>query len=365
MSSVRKRLLIVALTLLIAGCAAVSPDRAQSGATIRVLLLKGAPSVSLKGVRDSGEVQVVKSYNAKASVNGLLRQLPVRFYPGDSHISVNGRQYAGVIEVMDAKSGLLVVNELPLEVYISGIINNEISTKWPADVVKAQAVIARTYALYQRDKREGEPYHIEGSVLGQVYSGIAAEDEAALKAVKDTRGEVLYYNGGPALTVYHSNAGGKTDSSKDIWKVDYPYLTSVESPYDNDAPQFEWEYSIPALTLKEALRTSGYSIGEPESITVEALTPAGRVRALSIKDYEGRVLKISGENLRKAAGYSLLRSSIFSAEKRADTFVFRGKGSGHGVGLSQWGAKGMAENGYSYREIIRHYYPGTALRKAY
>lgn len=366
MAMQRPRLaVLLILASLLLGCAAFIPDKARSEAGIRVLVLKGVSSISIKGLSGNGEVQIVRSYNGKASVNGALRDLPLSIRQESDYIRVNGRPYAGTITVLDGKAGLMVVNELPLEAYLVGIINNEISTKWPRDAVKTQAVISRTYALYQREKRQNEPYHLEGSVLGQVYSGVAAEDEAASRAVKETSGEVLFYKGEPALTVFHSNGGGMTESSKEIWKIDYPYLKSVESPYDSEAPQFEWEYSITALSLKELLRSSGYSIGEPESISVESRTPAGRVRSLIIRDYSGRLVRMSGENLRKVIGYSFLRSAFFSTGKNADIFTFHGRGSGHGVGLSQWGAKGMAENGYSYREIIRYYYPGTSLVRAY
>jgi len=257
-----------------------------------------------------------------------------------------------------------------METYLVGIINHEISSRWPQDAVKAQAVVSRTYAMYQikeaqRRNDPDSPYDIEGSVLGQVYKGTGAEDAPALEAVQATAGEVITHNGELALTVFHSNAGGRTEASRDVWRRDYQYLTSVASPYDADSPGYAWEFAAPAVELGRLLSAAGYAMGEPASIRIKEQTRSGRVKRLDIKDASGRSVELSGEELRKAVGYSAVRSTIFKVERSGKVFLFKGVGSGHGVGLSQWGAKGMAEKGYSYREILRHYYPGTSIERAY
>ena len=252
-----------------------------------------------------------------------------------------------------------------MEAYIAGIINNEISSKWPEDVIKSQAVIARTYALFNMRKRQNLPYHVESSVMGQVYSGASVEDNAAIKAVQATAGEILVFDGEPALTVYHSNAGGMTDSAREIWRRDYPYLLPVESPFDASAPKYEWEFALPAESFKGLLSSGGLPALTPQEITVLDTTSAGRVKLIALRDGSGKEARLSGEELRGAVGYSNLRSTFFAVEKDGDRFIFKGRGSGHGVGLSQWGAKGMAENGYSYREILDHFYPGTELTRAW
>ena len=287
----------------------------------------------------------------------------MRLLPDNGHILVNGRPYRGSIEIASGKQGLLVINEVPIEAYLAGIINNEISSKWHEDVIKTQAVIARTYALFNRNKRAGSPWHVESSVMGQVYSGAASEDPAAVNAVAATAGEVLMFEDEPALTVYHSNAGGMTEASRAVWSRDYPYLMPVESPFDAGAPRFEWDYTATAAGLGEELRRSGRSIGNPVALEVMETTPSGRVKTLAVRDSGGREIRLTGEELRSVVGYSVIRSAMFVVERGGEMFVFKGKGSGHGVGLSQWGAKGMAENGYSYRQILLHFYPGTSLTK--
>lgn len=354
----------IAVLILLTGCSTLAARRAAGG-SIRVLVLKGAPSLTIRNADGTRVFEVKKTASGRAAVNGSDTPLPHRFYPNKGYVYLNNRPYAGMIEIFDDASGLMAVNELQLETYLAGILNNEISTKWPPDALKTQVVIARTYALNQKKKRVNEKYHLEGSVMGQVYSGVAAEDFAALKAVRDTTGEVLTYNGEPALTVYHSNAGGMTEASKDVWSADYPYLKPVESPFDGSAPKYLWEHVVPAVLLKASLNSAGHDIGEPDEITVDSTTASGRVKSLIVRDGAGKKLRLTGEDLRKAAGYSNVRSTLFAVSKDGGAFVFKGRGSGHGVGLSQWGAKGMAEKGYSYKDILRHYYPGTTLVRAY
>ncbi|MDO8426058.1 MAG: SpoIID/LytB domain-containing protein [Deltaproteobacteria bacterium] len=355
--------IIILLVFLAFGCVKILPGEAGYGDKVRILVLKGANEFEIRS--EGGTIEVRSEGPGRVMVNGRLRELPLKFTARNEFVYLNGKPFRGAVEVAESKDGLIVINELFLESYLVGIINNEISSKWPKDVIKTQAVIARTYALYNKAKRPNGLYHVEGSVMGQVYSGVGKEDEAAFKAVKETAGEILTFSGEPALTVYHSNAGGMTDSSKDVWERYYPYLLSIESPYDSAYPQFYWGFSLSAASLGELLKKSGLKTGEPaETIPVEA-TKAGRVKSIVIEDKEGKKLKISGEDLRKAVGYSTLRSTIFEVKRAGDLFVFKGKGSGHGVGLSQWGAKGMAEEGYSYREILKHYYPGTDLVRAY
>jgi stage II sporulation protein D len=360
---IRSTFFILLLLLSISGCIRAVPGNAGDGDKIRVLVLNGAESVSLRGV-GSGAALDIRRDGRGVTVNGHAKTLPLRFEPEGEFVYVNNRPYRGSIEVFPGGDGLMVINELPLEHYLVGIINNEISSKWPEESIKAQAVIARTYAIYIR-ARKNALYDIEGSVLGQVYSGAAAEDRAAQRAVSATAGEILTYDGEPALTVYHSNAGGMTASSKDVWQSDYPYLRPVDSPYDEYAPRYSWDFSIDGKTLGGKLRDAGFDVGEPEAIEPAMVTDSGRIKSVVIWGEGGHQVRLTGENLRKVVGYGKLRSTRFEVRKNGDTFLFIGRGSGHGVGLSQWGAKGMAGAGYTYREILRHYYPGTELEKAY
>ncbi len=367
----RTRLLFVCLliSLVFFGCAAPGPSRQDKAAgreeMIRVLVLKGTEEIEIRGAEGAGHIRVRHLGGNAVTLNGEKASLPLRFSPSAEFIYIGKRPYRGVLEIYADEDGLVVIDEMPLEDYLVGIINNEISSKWPIDAIKAQAVVARTYAIYKKRKREGSLYDLTATHMDQVYTGAAVEDAASMLAVMETSGEVLFYDGAPALTVYHSNAGGMTESSKHVWSIDYPYLRAVKSRHDKGAPNFRWELSLSARAIGDMLAGAGYGIGIPRSIKIKEKTPTGRVKALVIRDGQGGELTLSGEELRKVLGYGMLKSTLFRVKKRGSTFTFRGRGSGHGVGLSQWGAKGMAEEGYSYRKILKHYYSGTFIRKIY
>ncbi|MEK7828606.1 MAG: SpoIID/LytB domain-containing protein, partial [Deltaproteobacteria bacterium] len=186
----------------------------QSKEKIRIAVLKGARDLKIGGVgitaagiefNKENTALVVLEEEDILTING--KKIPdssVIFSSENGILYLNGRPFRGKIEVIKNQRGLLVVNELPLEFYITGLINNEISSKWPIEAVKTQAVIARTYALYQKKKKGAVTYHMESTVADQVYSGSIAEDDSSIYAVKETVGEVLTYNGELALTVYHS-----------------------------------------------------------------------------------------------------------------------------------------------------------------
>lgn len=337
----------------------------EGGEKLRVLVLSGRKTIRVNGAKGTGSgVNITRLSATTARVNKKTIELPVRLAPTKEFVYLNGRPYRGVIDLYAGDEGLLAVNELYLEPYIVGLINYEISSKWPEAAVKAQAIVARTYALHQKNRTGtigiDERYDLDGSVLGQVYKGANAEDSLAFRAVKATLGAVLTYRGRYALTVYHSNAGGMTESSANVWTTGYPYLRTVKSPYDKDAPGYKWEYAITPKKLALRLKRAGHRIGRPEILDVTKRTRSGRVHRIEILGTENPIT-ISGKEFREAIGYDFIKSTRFETSRRGSLFFFTGTGLGHGVGLSQWGAKGMAADGYSYKEILQHYYPGTRL----
>src|SRR6185369_6503704 len=148
-----------------------------------------------------------------------------------SAVYVNNKPYRGLAELSAADNGILVVNQLPLEEYLVGLINCEISSAWPIEAVKAQAIIARTYALNRKMARMTAPYHLESSVIDQVYEGCLIEDSRARRAVSETEHEVLVYGGAVIQTFYHSSCGGKTEASENVWGASLPYLKGVDCQY--------------------------------------------------------------------------------------------------------------------------------------
>ncbi|MEE9543130.1 MAG: SpoIID/LytB domain-containing protein [Thermodesulfobacteriota bacterium] len=368
---------LILFTLLFTGCVVISKTpieniagiSASSGELIRVEVLNSVKIVRVRGAKKG--VSLMKSTpEGLLSVNGsiyerfTLTPLDISGAGTQGFIYIDGRPYRGTLEVRGTDKGLQIINELYLEDYLAGLINNEISSSWPLESVRAQAIIARTYALYQKEKRAEEEFHLSGTDKDQVYKGSATEDNAAFRAVQDTRGEVLTYNGELALTLYHSNAGGRTESAANVWGSDFKYLRSVRSPKDNSARNFEWTFTIGAGALERSLKTAGFDIEKVRAVQVREKTASRRVKKLQVTGSGSRI-ELTGERLRSILGYGNIRSTLFRVRKRGGSFVFIGKGSGHGVGLSQWGAKGMADAGRKYRGILSYYYPGTRLQKLY
>ncbi|MDH4227633.1 MAG: SpoIID/LytB domain-containing protein [Deltaproteobacteria bacterium] len=349
------------------GCAAGSRvAMSHGGEPVRVLVLDSLVSVTVDDSQLGKSVTVELFSGGEATIAGKKTALPVRFKPVKYILKVEGRPYRGIIEVREGTNGkLIVINEVPVEAYVVGIINNEISSKWNIEAIKAQAVVSRTYVLYQKEKRKGAAYDVASTVMDQVYSGAGKEDSASSKAVKLTEGQVLLYDGRPALTLFHSSAGGRTENSGDVWGDSHDYLRSVKSKYDEDAPNYEWELKVSKTEIAAALNKIGVSVEGVSDIEVEEETRSDRAKVLAVTDDRGRTYYVSGEDLRKALGYSKLKSTLFEVDIDGDAVVFEGRGSGHGVGMSQWGAKGMADAGYSYKKILDHYYPGTRLKKVY
>ncbi len=365
--SLKSFITILFLALFVVGCGgAVVPRTMAASPTIRVLILGAQESIFIKGTKQYPKLSLVFDEEAEGfKVNDKPANLPLILTPSKKFIEINGKKYRGRVELHPAKKGVLVINELPLELYLVGLINGEISSKWPIEAIKTQSVIARTYALYQKEKRKNELYHLKSTTADQVYIGADKEDKAAYKAVKSTYGEVVIYKGDLALTVYHSSAGGRTENSEDVWSERFPYLRSVNSKYDAVAPNYEWRYEIPRWTFREKLAKGGFTIGEIKKVKISKRTRSKRVAELIIYDKDRKKHKLKGEDIRRTIGYSLIKSTKFKVKYRKKKFIFYGSGSGHGVGLSQWGAKGMADAGYKYNKILRHYYKGTKIKKLY
>jgi stage II sporulation protein D len=368
-----KALSLLIITSLFSACVVISStpqvkkvNRSEDAPRelIRVQVLKALTSLSVKGTKNS--VSRIEIADNKALLVDGKRIESVILTPkdGESFVYLDGKPYRGTVEVHGEASGLSLINELYLEDYLAGLINNEISSSWPRQSVRAQAVIARTYALVQKKKRATEPFHLSGTDIDQVYKGSGSEDNAAFKAVRATTGEVLTYRGELALTLYHSNAGGRTEAAVNVWGSDFRYLRSVVSPYDRRDRGFEWTHEISSGDLTARLVSAGIKIDKVRSLHIKRRSKSKRVVKLQVVG-KGTSVELSGERLRAILGYGTIRSTLFKVRKKGKSFVFTGKGSGHGVGLSQWGAKGMAEAGRHYRGILSHYYPGTKLKKIY
>src|SRR6185369_16765297 len=280
--------------------------------TIRVAIVKSASEVTVAGdgllvTNETGDALVISlPVTVKPVKDGLLvdgKRFRRLSFSASSAVYVNNKPYRGLAELSAADNGILVVNQLPLEEYLVGLINCEISSTWPIEAVKAQAIIARTYALNRKMARISSPYHLESSVIDQVYEGCLIEDSRARRAVTDTKGEILTFGGAVIQAFYHSSCGGRTEASENVWGATLPYLKGVDCQYCLTSPTATtWEYKLSLKEIEERLRAAGHKVSGLNDIKTGALNSRGRLKQVALLATKGGGT-VSGEQFRKAIGY--------------------------------------------------------------
>jgi stage II sporulation protein D len=285
---------------------------------------------------------------------------------GDGYVFIDNRWYRGRIFLVPTGSGLTAVNYVDLEQYLYSVIGAEMGGNWPEDALKAQAVAARSYALYERQSSAKRVYDVGDTQGWQVYKGVETESPGTYAAVKATAGQVLTYGGEVILAAYHAASGGHTENVEDVWGESLPYLRGVPD-YDQGTPGFQWTKSFSVAELSD--RIAG--VGNIVSVTPVRTTPTGGIVNIRVVGDAG-TRSLRGDSLMEILG---LRSSRFRVSPQgggADkgnsksppaAFVFQGYGFGHRVGMSQWGAYNLAKRGYPYNAILAHYYRGATLAR--
>ena len=268
---------------------------------------------------------------------------------------------SGLVHLVRKGKGFLVINRVDIEEYVKGVVPAEVSSTWHPEMLKAQAVAARTYALYQQMLSATREYDVVATVQDQVYRGKQGVDAGILRAVEDTRGLVVTYQDAPIYAAFSSTAAGLTEDAVNVWSKEYPYLKGVECPFDLMSPYYQWKSSFKIDTLEQNLRQQGFSVGTIATITPLSFSRGGRVAKLRVL-HSGGELVLRGEELRKAVGYTIIPSTQFAIESIGRDVVLSGFGAGHAVGMCQWGAKELAELGFPFSTILRYYYPGTELQ---
>jgi stage II sporulation protein D len=220
-------------------------------------------------------------------------------------------------------------------------------------------VASRTYALHQRRAHQHLPFHLEADTRSQVYNG-AEVPESIVGAVRATRCQVLTHGGLPILAAFHSASGGRTASAREVWGRTLAYLISQDVTEEDDSPDTYWRAGISRTTLGRALGAAGHRTGDVTQAEVLERSESGRVALIRFQGGLGEV-RLSGRALRSALGETTLKSTLFEIRPESEGFVFVGSGRGHGVGMSQWGARGLALRGEDYMSILSSFYPGTAL----
>ncbi|RKD28032.1 stage II sporulation protein D [Caminicella sporogenes DSM 14501] len=362
-------------------------------------------------------IQVLdKRGNVLLIYNSLERDFyftPIVEKDSDQIINIDGKNYRGdVIFKRYLNSDITVINYLTLQEYLYGVVPKEMSGDWPLEALKAQAVAARNYAVANMGKHSNYGFDLCSGIDCQVYGGYDAEKPRSNMAVDETDGKVLTYDGKVINAFFHSNSGGHTEDSENVWSLYIPYIRGVEDEFSLDAPNSKWIQVYSPDEISDVLNSKGFNIGQVCSIYPEEYSKNGRVLSLKIKGSLSD-LTLKKEETRKIFGYSKIKSMNFTVETDASfyikssiekeavrkslnnvhilgkenfvkivdggnyfvsngeknvkingkpsKYIFKGKGWGHGLGMSQWGAKKMAELGYTYEEILKHYYTGTKL----
>lgn len=343
----------------LAAALVASPTGAVAEASLKVLLREGDAPVRVQDARGQRFTLSPTAHGLRANGRPSGARWTRDSGPSGSLVA-DGVRVRGALEVARVPEGLRVVNRVPLEAYVAGTLGREVYPDWAAELMKAQAVVTRTYALHQRAREPEAAFHLRAGTRSQVYGGADAETPAVLAAAAATRGEYLAHDGEPILAVFHSASGGRTASAEEVWGQPLPYLVSVEVPFEEDSPDTYWRASISGTTLGRALGPP--DVGVIDDVRVLERSPSGRVLRVELQGERG-ARTLDGRAVRTALGESVIRSTLFDIRKRDGVIVFVGSGHGHGVGMSQWGAQALALRGESYRQILARFYPGTVLRR--
>ena len=290
---------------------------------------------------------------------------------GAGIVQVGGKSYRGDLEVWgEADGSVSLVNRVDLESYLMGVVASEMPKEWPAQALAAQAVASRTYAyaMLTENRSSQSRYAMTADFrTAQVYKGLAGEAPTATVAVTQTRGNVLTYNGQPFRAYFHSCCGGHTEACGLIWE-DYATigpLTGVTCPYCTHSKWYQpWTVQLKAAEIQKALTDSGREVGAIRDIKLTDMTQEGHADVVEVFHTGGRLM-LRGNDFRLAVGPGKLRSLMCQVSRQGDTYVFTGRGFGHGAGMCQYGAQGMANQGRSWKDIVLYYYPGSQVWTIY
>lgn len=334
---------------------------------------------------------------------------PLIVVPVTDFVVWDEKRYRGELIIINQNGTLNLVNRLSLENYLRGVVPKEVPAGWPMAALKAQAIAARTYTLANSERHRNDGFQLCATTHCQVYEGVDGEHPETDRAVLESDGLVITYNGRLISAVYHDTAGGYTKDAAEIWNYEVPYLKPVPA-WDTGSPYSQWNRSIAWDELRTQLGKAFPELGKLRQLSPAAFSDDGRVIKLNLQGEAGERV-ITGEQFRQAVGLPSSHMKIGiaygleplitlwwlygqknpaaiisepevpepvmqepeAAGEVADwpqlqgkppvRLVINGAGRGHGVGLSQWGAKRMAEAGYNERQILEHFYPGAKLRK--
>ena len=345
--------------------------------TVRILLAENQKSARIKHsgkiyiytldlakkykISSSGTLAVKTLGGGKVQVGTLQSAKTIVIEPaGNTLLSWNNNSYSGKIFIIPAGKTFHLVEYVPLEMYLYGVLPYEMSYTWPLEALKAQAVAARTYTLKTLENVKNQHFDLYSDVRSQMYKGGGKQYDSVKKAVDQTRGEVLTYQDKLFFTYYHANCGGGTDDVRS-WNpgtASIKPLSGASCKTDSHSKSYKWEMNLPRSKVENYAKTIGLS-GTLKSIKIARKTDTGRATNLTVRTSKGSKTVPCGK-FRLATGIRSCKITKLSVRKK--DVHFEGKGYGHGVGMCQDGAHGMAKDGKNYEKILKNYYPGSEIQ---
>ncbi|MFN6529479.1 SpoIID/LytB domain-containing protein [Nostoc sp. ChiSLP03a] len=343
---------------------------AQASVILRVAIERGVNQVKVGSsttgiVKDStgrtlGQLPAMSAYYAQAVPGGVAldKWQSGLFWiepTGKGFVYIGDRWYRGRTLVVPTEKGLTAVNWVDDQEYLYSVLGGEMDASWPQEALKAQAIAARTYALYERERQRNNPVYDLGNTPDrwQIYKGVISESPATYAAVDSTLGQVLTYKNRIILSVFHACSGGHTENVEDVWGSSEPYLRAVQD-YDQNIRECNWVKTFSPSEISAKFP----EVGSVMAMIPETYSPFRSVKVLKIVGNKGTKV-LQGEEVRTALK---LKSTKFSVTKGSDgSFVLQGLGYGHALGMSQWGAYNLARQGVNHLQILGHYYQGVAL----
>ena len=341
---------------------AILVSGAAAGEEIRIELWSGHPAARVESAALLAGGLRLTARHGKLQTSQSEAPPPVSFEPGTR---LDGHPIAGKLTLWADGDGISAVESVDLEEYVASVVSAEVPSGWPKAALEAQAVAARTFAMAQKVARgPSSRFHLRASVLDQVYAQGGAT-EAAKEAARATHGEVLTFGEAPIAAYFSASCGGRSEAAEEAFRLPAgatPYLAGARE--DEGDPDRPWTARIPLREISAALRKARRILAPVSAVSVSERTTSGRAREIVVGT-SGGTRRIGAGELRQILGYEALPSLLFTINLEKGAAVFRGRGSGHGVGLCQWGARGRALHGDGYRAILAHYYPGAEIRRMY
>ena len=360
---------------------------------------------------DASSGQLLMIVNSEAKIKAAPKEVQGK----TCSLQYKAKKYRGSITLQSlTESDITIINELPFDQYLYSVVPSEMPYSWHTEALKAQAVAARNYAIVTMGRHTAHGFDLCSTEHCQAYNGVAQENSRTTEAINATKGKILTYDGKLVTTYFHSSSGGHTEDIENIWGGSLPYIKGVEDQYSLGSPNDNWTLKLDKAEIKDKLAKSGIDLGDIIDIKPLECSSYGRVTKLEIKGVKDTKI-FEREKIRTVLGSKALKSIWYELDTDADIFVrgsllgnseegratnmyvvsaagkakvripsnkitvkgmsssvaynvtpgaytFNGKGFGHGLGMSQYGAKGMAEAGNNYQKILEYYYQGAKVQ---